>query len=93
MDNKEYGPDYVTLIDDDGVEYELEVLGTVEVDGNDYIALCDADVPDDTEALEISIMRVIRNEDDTVDFETIDDDDEIERAYAAFLDEIEDDEE
>ena len=89
---QDYGPDYITLIDEDGVEYEVEVLGTVEVGGSEYIALCDADTPDDCEALEINIMRVVRNEDDTVDFETIDDEDEIEQAYAAFLDEIEDDE-
>ena len=91
--NQDYGPDYLTLIDEDGMEYEVEVLGTVEVDGKDYIALCDADAPDDAEALEITIMQAVRNEDDTVDFVAVEDDDEIARAYAAFLDEIEDDDE
>ena len=89
---QDFGPDYLTLIDEEGVEYEVEVLGTVEVGGKDYIALCDAGLPDDAEALEITIMQAVRNEDDTVDFVAVEDEDEIERAYAAFLDEIEDDE-
>ena len=88
----EFGPDYVTITDEDGVEYDFEVLGTVEEDGGDYIALCEADTPEDTEAIEIVLMRVIRNEDDTVDFESIDDEEEEDRVWAAFLDEVDADE-
>ena len=88
----EYGPDYVTLQDEDGIEYELEVLGAVEVDGKDYMAFCDADTPDDSEALEIIIFRVEENEDGTLDYVGLEDDDELERVYAAFLDEATGDE-
>ena len=90
----EFGPDYVTLQDEDGTEYELEVLGSIEVDGVEYMAFCDADAPDDAEALEITIFRIEENEDGTLDYVGLDDDEELEKVYAAFLeDAVEDDEE
>ena len=30
----EYGPDVITITDEDGVEYELEILSTVEYQGS-----------------------------------------------------------
>ena len=29
----EYGSDFITIVDEDGTEYELEVLSTVEYNG------------------------------------------------------------
>ena len=34
----QYGSDFITIVDDDGTEYELEVLSTVEYNGASYIA-------------------------------------------------------
>lgn len=34
----QYGSDYITIVDDDGTEYELEVLQTLEYNGATYIA-------------------------------------------------------
>ena len=91
-EEQDFGPDYVTLQDEDGTEYELEVLGAVEVDGNDYMAFCDANVPDDTEALEIIIFRVEENDDGTLDYVGLDSDEELQKVYAVFLEEIDVDE-
>ena len=33
----QYGSDYITIVDDDGTEYELEVLQTLEYNGANYI--------------------------------------------------------
>ena len=35
----DYGPDIITISDEDGVEYELEVLARLEFEGTDYLAL------------------------------------------------------
>ena len=34
----QYGSDFITIVDDDGAEYELEVLSTLEYNGASYIA-------------------------------------------------------
>ena len=33
-----FGSDFITIMDDDGKEYELEVLSTLEYNGESYIA-------------------------------------------------------
>ena len=33
----EYGSDFMTIIDEDGTEYELEVLSTLEYNGANYM--------------------------------------------------------
>jgi len=32
----EYGSDFITIVDEDGTEYELEVLSTLEYNGQTY---------------------------------------------------------
>ena len=34
-----YGSDYITIVDEDGTEYELEVLTTIEYNGFSYLAV------------------------------------------------------
>lgn len=34
----QYGSDFITIMDDDGTEYELEVLSTIDYNGASYIA-------------------------------------------------------
>ena len=38
----EYGSDFITITDEDGTEYELEVLTTVEYNGESYLAVIPA---------------------------------------------------
>ena len=52
----EYGSDFITIADEDGKEYELEVLTTVEYNGASYLAVVPADA-DEGEGLEVSILR------------------------------------
>ena len=37
--SEEYGPDFVSVTDDEGNEFELEHLGTLEYKGGEYMAL------------------------------------------------------
>lgn len=37
MENQ-FGSDFITIMDDSGTEYELEVLSTIEYNGESYIA-------------------------------------------------------
>lgn len=38
-----YGSDYMTIIDEDGTEFELEVLSSLEYNGCTYLAVIPAD--------------------------------------------------
>ena len=38
-----FGSDYITITDEDGHEYELEVLNTLEYNGCNYLAVIPAD--------------------------------------------------
>ena len=35
---EEFGSDFMTIVDEDGTEYELEVLSTLEYNGCTYLA-------------------------------------------------------
>ena len=76
MDN--YGPDIVTVVDEDGAEHEFEVLDRIETDDSKYVAMIpvyteEEDLLDDSG--ELIILRVIEENGETV-LEPIEDDDE-----------------
>ena len=50
MDN-EYGSDYMTIMDEDGTEFELEVLSTLEYNGCTYLAVTPAGVEEGEEVV------------------------------------------
>ena len=54
----QYGSDFITITDEDGKEYELEVLTTVEYNGESYMAVIPAGAEDD-DNLEVSILKSI----------------------------------
>lgn len=48
-----YGSDFVTIVDEDGTEFELEVLSNVEYNGSTYYAVTLAGAEDETYAVDI----------------------------------------
>ena len=66
----DFGRDIITITDEDGVEYELEILSTVEYEGALYYALAPIDTDDDEE-LEVSILKAVEEDGEEV-LETID---------------------
>ena len=55
MENQ-YGSDFITITDEDGAEYELEVLSTVEYNGESYMAVIPAEGENQLN-LEVSILK------------------------------------
>ena len=53
----EFGDDFITITDEDGQEYALEVLMRVEYRGAEYLGVCPAGTEEDAE-LEVSILKV-----------------------------------
>ena len=81
-----YGSDFVTIVDEDGVEYELEILSTLEYNGETYIAVVPAD-GEDHESLDVSILKSV-DEDGEAILCAIEDDEELEAVYSLMMDSL-----
>ena len=88
----DYGNDFVSIIDDDGNEFELEHLDTAEINGEIYMAFVPADMDEDDEDFGLIILKVITQDDEEV-FSTVDDDDELNTAYAMFVERLSEEDE
>ncbi len=84
MDEEDFGPDIITISDEDGVEYELEVLARLEYEGAEYLALTPADA-EEPEEMEVSILKAV-DEDGEEILVAVEDDRELENVYSAFMD-------
>jgi uncharacterized protein YrzB (UPF0473 family) len=91
--SQEYGDDFITITDEDGTNYELEVLSTLDYDGSTYLALVPADADDDENAdLEVSFLKVVEEDGEEI-LCTIDDEDELEKVYGLFIEQSYEEEE
>ena len=90
-ENEEYNPDLINLTDDDGKEYNFEVLDAIETDTNRYLALLP--VYDDPQKMlddsgELVIVKV-EEENGEEFYCEIEDDDEYETIADTFVDRLE----
>ena len=83
--SEEYGSDFISITDEDGKEYELDVLAELEYEGSKYLALVPADEGGEEEDLEVSILKAVEENGEEI-LVTIDDDDELEAVYNALMD-------
>lgn len=92
--SEEYGSDFMTIVDEDGTEFELEILTTIEYNDATYLAVIPAG-DDDTEDLEVSILKSVEEDEDEPILCAIEDEAELEAVYNLIMDQLyeEDDEE
>ena len=83
--SEEFGSDYVTIIDDDGQEFELEVLDTMDYKDQTFMAFLPADMDENDPDYGIIILRVVEDENGEELYESIDDDDELNDVYEHFM--------
>ena len=57
-----YGSDFMTIVDEDGTEYELEVLTSVEYQGATYLAVIPATGEEEPADLEVSILKSVEED-------------------------------
>jgi uncharacterized protein YrzB (UPF0473 family) len=83
MDHDEFedeeGAAIVTLVGDDGEEFECEVVEIFELDGQEYALLLPIPEGEDDDE-DMVVMRVDWADDDEATFSPIEDDDEFERV-------------
>lgn len=83
----QYGSDFITITDDEGKEYELEVLSTLEYNGCTYMAVIPVEGSQDTLQLEVSILKSIEEDGEPI-LCTIDDEQELEAVYDLIMDSL-----
>ena len=89
----EYGSDFMTFVDEDGTEFELEVLTTLEYNGFTYLAVIPAaDIEDQDPDLEVSILKSVDEDGESV-LCAIEDDAELETVYNLIMDQLYEEEE
>ena len=62
----QYGSDFLTIVDEDGTEYELEVLSTLEYDGNTYLAVIPAGENAGDFELEVCILKSVEEDGESI---------------------------
>ena len=87
----QYGSDFITIVDDDGNEYELEVLTTLEYNGENYMAVIPAGESQDQFELEVSIFKSVEEDGESV-LCIIEDERELQAVYDLIMDTLYEDE-
>ena len=82
--SEEFGSDFITIIDDDGAEFELEVLDTMDYKGQSFVAFLPANMDEEDPDYGIIILRSVFDENGDELFESIDDDEELQDVYEHF---------
>ena len=87
----EYGSDFMTIVDEDGTEYELEILTTLEYNGCTYLAVTAAD-DEEAESLEVSILKSVDEDGESI-LCAIEVEQELETVYQLIMDSLYEEEE
>ena len=79
-----FGSDYVTISDDDGNDYVLEYLDTIELEDELYMAFLPTDIDEDDEGYGFVILQVVEEDGEEL-LATVDDDDLLDDLYERFM--------
>ena len=82
----QYGSDFITIVDEDGTEFELEVLTTVEYNGDSYMAVIPA-TGEDPSQLEVSILKSVEEDGEPI-LCAIEDEQELQAVYDLIMDSL-----
>jgi len=87
----QYGSDFITIVDEDGTEFELEVLMTTEYNGNSYMAVIPASDGEEQD-LEVSILKSVDEDGESI-LCAIEDEEELKAVYDIIMEQLYEDEE
>ena len=89
---EEFGASYITIQDDDGNEFELEHLGTLDFEGGEYMVFLPADMDEDDPDFGFIILQVVEV-DGSEEFASVDDEEKLQRIYDYYMETVFADEE
>lgn len=88
--SEEFGPNFISVTDEDGNEFELEHVDTIVYKGQVYMAFFPADTGDeepDEEDTGLIILKVV-DVDGEEQLSTLDSEEELEEVYDQFMEEL-----
>ena len=89
----QFGSDFMTIVDEDGQEYELEILTQLEYNGFTYLAVIPAGLEDEeAENPEVSILKSV-DEDGEPILCAIEDEAELQSVYDLIMEQLYEEEE
>lgn len=89
---EEYGSSFITISDEDGTEYELEILNEFEYKGSHYLAVIPAGSDEEEDAsLEVSLLKSVEEDGEPI-LCAIEDEAELEAVYAIMMEQLYEDE-
>ncbi len=81
-----YGSDFMTIVDEDGEEYELEILTELEYNGASYLAVVPAGADEEGD-LEISILKSVEEDGEPI-LCAVEDEVELQAVYDLIMDQL-----
>ena len=82
--SNEYGSDFVTIVDEDGTEFELEILTTIEYNGCEYLAVTLAGLEEGEDA-QVDLLKSVDEDGESI-LCAIEDETEYETVYSLMMD-------
>ena len=91
--SEDFGPNFITLTDEDGNEIELEYVDAIEVDGQTYMAFFPTvEEADEAKAEDFGLVilkSIVENGEELLS--TLDSDEELDKVYDLFMEQLMDD--
>ena len=87
-----YGSDFITITDEEGTEFELEVLSTIEYNGFSYLAVIPAEDALNELELEVTILKSTEEDGEPI-LSVIEDEQEMQAVYDLLMDSLYEEEE
>ena len=84
---EDFGPDFITVTDEEGNDIELELVDALEHEGNTYMAFFPAVLEEGGEESEDYGMVILKSIEENGEelLSTLDTDEELEKIYALFM--------
>ena len=83
--SEEYGDNFVTMVDENGEEFVLEMLETIDYKDKTYTAFLPADLDENDPDYGLVLLRNAVDENGDEVFDTIDDEEELNDVYEQFM--------
>ena len=93
--SKDFGGDFITIADEEGNEFELEILDVLDVDGVSYTVFVPANIDEmDVNDPDYGLIFLRNREENGEEFyDSVDDEEELNRVYELYQQLIEAEEE
>lgn len=83
--SEDFGNDFITIVDDEGNEFELELLDTIDYNGETFSAFLPTDMDEDDPDYGLILLSVTVDENGEELFESIDDEEKLRQVHEMFM--------